>query len=112
MKKEFAVDLIKNILTLLHEKRFADVTALVDECTLNKDELVEFVQGTVKLNKCKCIDCFKEKNIAYVSRDDRKPYEIVYRLTAGGKEIPLVMRLEILFGEDGSYVTGLDIEPN
>ena len=45
MKKEFAVDLIKNILTLLHEKRFADVTAFVDECTLNKDELVEFVQG-------------------------------------------------------------------
>ena len=112
MKKEFAADLIKKILTALHEKRFADVITLVDESTLNEEELVEFIQGTVKLNKCKCIDCFKEKNIAYVSKEDKDPFEIVYHLGACGKEMPLVLRLEVLFGEDGFHMTRLDIEPN
>lgn len=112
MKKEFAIELIKKILTAFHEKRFSDVMELADESTLNAEELAEFVQGTVKLNKCKRIDEFKEKNIAYVSKEDREPFEIVYHLTAGGKELPLVLRLEVEFGGDGSHKTKLDIEPN
>lgn len=112
MKKEFAVDLIKKILSALHEKRFCEAAALVDESTLNEEELVEFVQGIVNLNKCKRIDMFREKNIAYVSKDDKDPFEIVYHLGADGKEMPLVLRLEVMFGEDGSHMTRPDIEPN
>lgn len=113
MKKEFTLELLKRILTALHEKRFGDVIKLVDESSLDESELVEFVQGTVELNEFKLIDEFKAENIAHMSSEDITPFEIVYYLDAdGGEELPLVMRLEVEFGGDGCNRTILDIEPN
>lgn len=111
-KRDFAISLLKQILTALHEKRFADAVNLVDECTLSVDDIIEFVQGTVELNEFDTIDEYREKNIAYTTDEDDEPFQIDYYIEAdGGNDVPLIIQLKIEYQGD-SRRTILDIEPN
>lgn len=110
-KRDFAINLLKEILAALHEKRFADVVNLVDECTLSVDDIIECVQGTVELNEFDAIDEYREKNIAYITDEDSEPFQIDYYIEAdGGNDIPLIIQLKTE-SRDGSRHTILDIEP-
>lgn len=111
-KRDFAINLLKQILAVLHEKRFADVVNLVDECTLSVDDIIECVQGTVELNEFDSIDEFREQNIAYTTDEDNEPFQIDYYIEAdGGNDIPLIIQLKIESKGDLRR-TILDIEPN
>lgn len=111
-RREFAINLLKQILSALHEKRFADVVNLVDECTLSVDDMIECVQGTVELNEFDTIDEFREQNIAYTTDENDEPFQIDYYIEAdGGNDVPLIIQLKIE-SRGGSRRTILDIEPN
>lgn len=111
-KKEYAINLLKQILTALHEKRFGDVTNIVDESTLNVDEIIEFVQGTIELNEFNSIDEYREENIAYISSANKEPFEVVYYINAdGGNDIPIVLQLKVE-SQGETKRTHLDFEPN
>ena len=110
-KRDFAINILKQLLTALHEKRFADVVNIVDECTLSVDDIIECVQGTVELNEFDSIDEYLEENIAFVTNEGREPFQIDYYIEAdGGNDLPLIIQLKIESQGD-SRRTFLDIEP-
>lgn len=112
-KKEYGINILKQILTALHEKRFDDVTELVDESTLNAEDLEECVQGTVELNEFNVIDEYMESNIVFIDKEDNEPFTIVSYISAdGGNDLPLTLNLELECLDDGTIRTVLDIEPD
>lgn len=107
-KKNLAVNLLKQVYSALHKKRFDDVVKLVDECTLSVDDIVECVQGTVEINEFETIDEFREENICHVGNEDSESFEVVSYMEAdGGNDIPLAAHLYIKNGR-----TILDIQPD
>lgn len=111
-KRDFAINLLKQILTALHNKQFDKVVELVDESVLSADDINECVQGTVELNEFDTIDEFKEKNIASISSEDNEPFMVDYYIEADdGNDIPVILQLKIE-SRDGCRRTKLDIEPN
>lgn len=111
-KRDFAINLLKQILTALHNKQFDKVVELVDESVLSDDDMIECVQGTVELNEFDTIDEYREKNIADISSEDNEPFMVDYYIEAdGGNDVPLILQLKIEF-QNGSRHTKLDIEPN
>lgn len=112
-KKEYAIGLVKEILTALHEKRFEDIAGLVDESSLNAEDLKECVQGTVELNEFQTIDEYMEENIISVDEEEDEPFAVESYLSAdGGNDLPMCLRLELECNEDGTVRTILDIEPD
>lgn len=56
--KEKAIEVLKEILHMFHEKRFEDVVSCVDESKIDDlgNFLLEFMQGTLELNHFDKID--------------------------------------------------------
>lgn len=109
--KEFTIKILKKILVALHEMRFSDVIGLVDESYPNEEKLVEFIRETVGFDGFKLIDEFSEENIAYISSEDRKPFDVVYYLRAdGGKQLNMVLRLGVVTDRNGSRKIMLNFE--
>jgi hypothetical protein len=112
-KKKFALELLKKILSALHEKRFDDVIRLVDECSMNENELQEFIQGTVEANGCGRIDEYQEENICSIDEEEDDPFFVETYLTADeGYDLPLCLSLELEADEDGNVKSVLEIDAN
>lgn len=111
-KKALARNMLKQILTALHEKRFDDVVSLVTESTLNAADIEEFIQGTVEVNGFNRLDKYIAKNVCMLYVDGNRT-SIEYYLSAdGNQDLPLCLILDLIEGEDGTVTSVLDISPN
>lgn len=111
-KKTLARNMLKQILTALHEKRFDDVVALVTESTLNAADIEEFIQGTVEDNGFNSLDKYIAKNVCMLYVNGNRT-SIEYYLTAdGNQDLPLCLILDLIEDENGMVTSVLDISPN
>ena len=115
-RKEYGLNILKQVLSALHDKRFADINTYVDEHAMEADDYEEYIQGTVDDHELKVIDEYDPE----CEPDDDFDYGIPpsvflyleYDITAdGGEYADMCIRIEIEFCEDGSIKSSLDIQP-
>lgn len=126
MKEEFkleAIEVCKKILSALHNNKFSEIGALVDEVEIDDLEefLVEFVKGTLEENGFECIDefgveCSFKPNYEYSQLtideyDDESGFYLDYEMTSEGELVDLVLQLEFLYEDGGVKSIFKNIDP-
>ena len=111
-KKE-AVETVKHILHVLHEKRWEDLPSCVDEMEwAGTEEIRECIQGTLELNELEAFDEYEAPSkfhpqyeyhpLSFYQRGEQDPFEVEYDLTAdGGEQTDLCLELGFIPQEDG-----------
>jgi len=100
--KEIAIQTIKDILHVLHEKRYADLPSCVDEMDWeDTEEIRECIQGTLDMNG---FDAFDEYDVScnfHPQYYEKSPegFEAEYELTSGGELVDLCLQLRFLYSE-------------
>ena len=107
--REQAVEVLKNILHVLHEKRYEDLPSCVDEMKWNDpEEIRECVQGTLEMNG---LDTFDEYGVpcnfhpqyayhheaTFYEYRDGSGFAVDYELTSGGELAGLCLQLKFLY---------------
>ena len=100
--KEIAIQTIKDILHVLHEKRYADLPSCAEE-------IRECIQGTLDMNGFDAFDeydvpCNFHPQYEYhheVEFYEKSPegFEAEYELTSGGELVDLCLQLRFLYSE-------------
>lgn len=109
--RETAIQTVKDILHVLHEKRYEDLPSCVDEMEWNDTEVIrECIQGTLDMNG---FDAFDEYGVpcnfhpSYEYHHEVEFYEhsdgfdAEYDLTSGGELVNLRLQLVFMYREDG-----------
>ena len=107
--KEIAIQTVKDILHILHEKRYVDLPSCVDEMEWDDtEEIRECIQGTLDMND---FDAFDEYGVPcnfhpqYEYHHEVEFYErpegfdAEYDLTSGGEMVDLRLQLGFLYLE-------------
>ncbi len=107
--KEIAIQTVKDILHILHEKRYEDLPSCVDEMEWDDtEEIRECIQGTLDMND---FDAFDECGVPcnfhpqYEYHHEVEFYErpegfdAEYDLTSGGEMVDLRLQLGFLYLE-------------
>ncbi|MDE5804286.1 MAG: hypothetical protein K2I22_15385 [Lachnospiraceae bacterium] len=109
--REVAIQTVKDILHVLHEKRYEDLSSCVDEMEWDDiEEIRECIQGTLDM---KGFDAFDEygvpcnfhpryechHEVEFYERPDG--FDAEYVLTSGGEMLDLRLRLNFLYLKDG-----------
>ncbi|MDE6608835.1 MAG: hypothetical protein K2K54_13950 [Lachnospiraceae bacterium] len=107
--KEIAIQTVKDILHILHEKRYEDLPSCVDEMEWDDtEEIRECIQGTLDMND---FDTFDEYGVPCNFRPQyeyhhevefyERPegFDAEYDLTAGGELVYLRLQLRFLYLE-------------
>lgn len=117
MKKEYreqAIRTVREILHVLHEKRYEDLPGCVDEMEWdNTEEIRECVQGTLTLNDLNAFDeydvpskfhpQYEYHQLSFYERGPQDAFEADYDLTAdGGEPADLCLQLGFVPREDGT----------
>ena len=111
--RELAIETVKNILHVLHEKRYEDLPSCVDIMEWNDpEEIRECIQGTLEMNN---FDAFDEYGVPcsfqpqYEYHHEVQLYEYSngsgfaadYELTSGGELTYLCLQLKFLCRDGG-----------
>ena len=119
--KEVAIQTVKDILHVLHEKRYEDLPSCVDEMEWDDTEAIrECVQGTLDMNG---FDAFDEygvpcnfqpsyeyhHEVEFYERPDS--FDAEYDLTSGGEMVDLRLQLNFLYLKDGLKRIFCTIDP-
>lgn len=116
--KEVAIQTIKDILHVLHEKRYEDLPSCVDEMEWDDpEEIREFIQGTLDINGFDTFDeygapCnFKPQyeyhhEVKFYERSggfgtNPEGFDAEYDLTSGGEMVYLRLQLRFLYIDGG-----------
>lgn len=111
--KDMAIETVKSILHVLHEKRYEDLPACVDEMEWSDtEEIRTCIQGTLELNGLNAFDeydvpskfhpQYEYHQLSFYERGKRDPFELDYDLTAdGGEQADLCLQLGFVPLEDG-----------
>ena len=107
--RALAIETVKNILHVLHEKRYQDLPSCVDEMEwADTDEIRECIQGTLELND---FDTFDEygvpctfqpeyeyhHEVMFFEYNDGSGFAVDYELTSGGELTYLCLQLKFLY---------------
>lgn len=117
-----AIEVLKNILHALHEKRFGDVISYVDESEIEDLEtyLTESVQETIEMNDFFTIDeygapCLFNPAYEYSQLDmdeynDKSGFYLEYAMTSDGDLVDITLQFKFLYTESGlkSVFCGVD----
>ena len=118
-----AVQTVKNILHVLHEKRYEDLLSCVDGMEwADTGEIREFVQGTLELND---MDAFDEygapcnfhpqyeysHEVEFYEYTDGSGFAAEYDLTSGGELADLRLQLKFLYDGSGLKCIFRTIDP-
>ena len=119
--REVAIQTVKDILHVLHEKRYEDLSSCVDEMEWDDTEVIrECVQGTLDMNG---FDAFDEYGVPcnfhpsyeyhhevefYERSDD---FDAEYDLTSGGEMVYLRLQLSFVYMKDGLKRIFCTIDP-
>ncbi len=108
-EKETAIQTVKDILHVLHEKRYEDLPSCVDEMEWDDtEEIRECIQGTLDMND---FDTFDEYGVPCNFRPQyeyhhevefyKRPggFDAEYDLTSGGELVYLRLQLRFLYLE-------------
>ena len=121
--KAQAVQTVKNIRHVLHEKRYEDLPSCVDGMEwADTGEIREFVQGTLELND---MDAFDEygapcnfqpqyeyrHEVEFYEYTDGSGFAAEYDLTSGGELADLRLQLKFLYTDDGLKCIFHTIDP-
>lgn len=121
--KEQAIEAVKNICHVLHEKRYEDLPSCVDEMEWdNTDEIRECIQGTLEMNDFDVFDeygvpCnFKPQyeyhhEVTFFEYKDGSGFAVDYDLTSGGELVYLTLQLEFLYENGGLKSIFRTIDP-
>ena len=111
--REQAIQVVKNILHVLHEMRYEDLPQCVDEMEWSDTEQIrECIQGTLEMNDFDVFDeygvpCnFKPRyeyrhEVMFFEYKDGSGFAVDYELTSGGDLTDLVLQLEFLYQDGG-----------
>ena len=115
-RKEYGLNILKQVLSALHDKRFADINTYVDEHTMEAEDYEEYIQGTVDAHELNVIDAYDSDREPKDDFDYEIPPSVFlyleYDITAdGGEYADMCIRLEVEFCEDGKIKSSLDIQP-
>jgi len=109
--RKVAIQTVKDILHVLHEKRYEDLPSCVDEMKWDDtEEIRECIQGTLDMNG---FDAFDEYDVPcnfhpqyeyhhvveFYERPDS--FDAEYDLTSGGELVYLRLQLTFVYMEDG-----------
>ena len=109
-----AIETIKNILHLFHEKRFDEVPAAVDQSEIDDlpQFLREYIQGTLDLNNMDTFDeygapCnfhprYEYHQLHFFPYTDGSGFAVDYEMTSGAELCQLVLQLIFRYQPDGS----------
>ena len=107
--KEIAIQTVKDILHVLHEKRYEDLPSCVDEMEwVDTEEIRECIQGTLDMNGFDAFDeygvpCNFHPEYEYHHEVEfyKRPegFEAEYDLTSGGELVYLRLQLRFLYLE-------------
>ena len=112
--RDFAIETVKTILHLFHEKRYDEVPGGVDESEIEDlpDNLREFIQGTLDLNGMDTFDeygapCnfhpqYEYHQLHFFPYRDGSGFAVDYEMTSGAELAQLVLQLVFLYQPDGS----------
>ena len=120
-KKEKVIDVITNILTAIHLKKYEDIMNYVDESEI--DDLNEFfgcVEKTLELNDFDTIDeygveChfnppYEYSQLEIYDYDDQTGFAVDYEMTSNSELVDMTLQLEFLYTKDGYKVRFLNID--
>lgn len=118
--KEIAIQTVKDILHVLHEKRYEDLPSCVDEMEWDDtEEIREYIQGTLDMNGFDTFDeygvpCnfhpqyeyrhevkFYEREYGDVFGESVPGFDADYELTSGGELVDLLLQLKFVYVEGG-----------
>lgn len=112
--QDMAIETVRNILHLFHEKRYDEVPAAVDESEVEDLPrfLREHIQGTLDLNEMDSFDeygapCnfhpqYEFHQLHFFPYTDGSGFAVDYEMTAGAELAQLVLQLVFLYQPDGS----------
>ena len=112
--QDMAIETVRNILHLFHEKRYDEVPAAVDESEVEDLPrfLREYIQGTLDLNEmdsfdeygapCNCHPQYEYHQLHFFPYTDGSGFAVDYEMTAGAELAQLVLQLVFLYQPDGS----------
>ncbi len=112
--QDMAIETVRNILHLFHEKRYDEVPAAVDESEVEDLTrfLREYIQGTLDLNEMDSFDeygapCnfhpqYEYHQLHFFPYTDGSGFAVDYEMTAGAELAQLVLQLVFLYQPDGS----------
>lgn len=114
MQKKFAIDTLKNVLHILHEKKFDNILSVVCETEIEniEDFLLEFVQGTLELNDFDAIDeygadCsfnpqYEYSQLQMDEYDDHHGFYLEYEMTSNSQLVDMVIQLDFLYNDNST----------
>ncbi len=121
--KEQAIQVVKSICHVLHEKRYEDLPSCVDKMEWDDTEVIrECIQGTLEMNDFDVFDeygvsCnFKPQyeyhhEIMFFEYKDGSGFAVDYELTSGGELVYLTLQLEFLYENGGLKSVFRTIDP-
>ena len=111
--RELAIETVKNILHVLHEKRYEDLPSCVDVMEWNDtEEIRECIQGTLEINNFDALDeygvpCSFQPQYEYhhevqlYEYSNGSGFAADYELTSGGELTYLCLQLKFLCRDGG-----------
>ena len=111
--RELAIETVKNILHVLHEKRYEDLPSCVDIMEWNDtEEIRECIQGTLEMNNFDAVDeygvpCSFQPQYEYhhevqlYEYSNGSGFAADYELTSGGELTYLCLQLKFLCRDGG-----------
>ena len=109
--KEAAIQTIKDILHVLHEKRYTDLPACVNEMEWNDmDEIVRYMEGFLGEFELECFDGEIEGEPRFHEYTDGRGFKLDYDLTCGGEPTGMCLQLLFLYAGEALHSIFLMIE--
>ena len=121
--RDLAIETIKTILRLFHEKRYDEVPGAVDESEIEDlpDYLQTYIQGTLDLNGMDTFDeygapCnfhpqYEYRQLHFFPYRDGSGFAVDYEMTSGGELTYLTLQLEFLYENSGLKSVFRTIDP-
>ena len=120
-KKEKVIDVITNILTAIHLKKYEDIMNYVDESEIDDlNEFFGYVEKTLELNDFDTIDeygveCnfhppYEYSQLEIYDYDNQTGFAVDYDLTSNSELVYMMLQVEFLYSDNGYTVRFLNVD--
>lgn len=116
--KEQAIEVLKNILMALHEKRYTDILNYVDEVTYELDEfIIEMVEERAFDSvdeygaPCNFKPAYEYHQMNFYPYKDNRGFALEYDLSTDSELMDLCLQLEFLYIDNGLKKVFITIDP-
>ena len=116
--REAAIEVLKNILTAMHEKRYGDISKYVDEFRYDNNEAVfELVEDRASDAvdgygaPCNFDPPYEYSQLNIYMSDDGSGFKLDYDLTTGSELMDLSLQLEFLYTDKGLKSIFITVDP-